>query len=152
MNIIYIVVIMSSYCKFSWKIWKPVLTFKLGFHFSHEFANDNFSQKEDISKLSSWWDNDLTHHISLHQPLCEPLLDENQYWWCVALIVWSWYPQCATWDFSAVEFRQKQYDTTASCIQMQYWWHLWMPSIPRMTGLKSDNVWSSRSTPPIHWL
>ena len=32
---------------------------------------------------------------------------------------------------------------------MQNWGHLWKPSFPRMTSLKSENVWSSRSTPLI---
>ena len=62
----------------------------------------NVFHKLQISELSSWWDNDLTHHISLYQPLCEPLFDKNQPWWCVALIVWSWYLPCAIWNLSAV--------------------------------------------------
>ena len=37
MNIIYVVVIMSSYCHFLWKVWKHVLTCKLRLPFSHEF-------------------------------------------------------------------------------------------------------------------
>ena len=37
----------------------------------------NFSNKQHISELSSWWDNDLTHHISLYLPLYEALLNEN---------------------------------------------------------------------------
>lgn len=119
MNIIHF---MSSYCHFSWKIWKHILTCKFRFYFSHEFLQ-LFPQH--ISKLNSWWDNDQTHYISLHQALCEPLLDKNQHWWGMVLIVWSWYPQCAVWNLSALKFYRKRYDTAVSCIEMQYWWHLW---------------------------
>ena len=114
---------MSSYCPFSWKIWKHVLTCRLRLHFWHEFCN--FSHKQHISKVSSWWDNDLTHHISLFQPLYDPMLDENQHWWRVALIVWSWYSRCVHWNLSAVLFHNTRYDTAVTCMQMQYWWHLW---------------------------
>ena len=86
----------------------------------------NFYHKQHFSELSSWWDNDLTHHISLHQPLCVTLLEENQHWQCMALIAWSWYPQCVVWNLFAVQFHQKRYDTAASCMQMECWWHLWL--------------------------
>ena len=39
MNIICVVVLMSSYCHFSRKIWKHVLTCKFRLHFSHRFCN-----------------------------------------------------------------------------------------------------------------
>ena len=112
-----------------------------------------FSHKQHISELSSWWDNDLTHHISLHQPLCEPLLDENQHWRRGGFDCLIMKPTMCRlksfWGIVSPETIRCSRQLYTNAILMAFITNGQYNFFPRMTGLKSDNAASSRSTPPI---
>ena len=113
----------------------------------------NFSHKEHTSKLGSWWNNDLTHHVSIHQLLSESLLDKNWHGWQMALTVWSLYLHNAPSEiflwYSFTRNETIQLPAVYNC-NIDGIYDQWpTPPFPKNHCPQLDNAWSSRSTRPI---
>ena len=105
----------------------------------------NFSHKQHIYELSTWWDNDLTHHISVYQPLCvgrESILMRRGLD-CLIVIptVCCLKTFCGTVSPEMVQYSPPAvYKCNIDCNG-----HWPIPLFPQIAGLKSDNAQSSSS-------